>query len=121
MPLPELTTAQKYGPIFRARRVGLGLRGNEIGLPRSVWARLHRIEDGDEDPDCGWELLRQRIYAALIRRVTDHVKRGGNLAQLFDQVRGWPSYTLWAEYVTAKADLEIERELSGRGSDRAVV
>lgn len=61
--------------------------------------------------------MKDAIYKALLRRIADHVKNGGNLDQLIQQVRGWPAQTLYDEYITAKADLEIEAEQARRTSN----
>lgn len=75
------------GPKFRCRRVALGVCGSELEIPADVVSRLPWIEDGTEDPICGWHLLDVALRVHLIRIVGDHMWGGGEWSSLW--FAGW--------------------------------
>lgn len=75
------------GPLFRCRRVGLGISAAELVIPVRVQGRMPWIEDGTEDPECGWAELQSALYKALDRIVNDHLWGGGSSETL--RFAGW--------------------------------
>lgn len=64
--------------MHRAKRMALDLDVYELGLPLDVAGRLPWVEDGTEDPACGWPALHSALYQALGMYVRGHVAMGGD-------------------------------------------
>lgn len=94
------------GPRFRSKRVGLGIRGDELGLPAEVVARLPWIEDGTESPP-DWHELGALLRAALEARVRGHLERGGDWRDLL--LAGWSAAEIRTAVRNVRADLALAR------------
>lgn len=91
------------GPRFRARRMGLGVRSDRLGLPERVVFRMPWVEDGTEDPDCGWDVLDARLAAALEAFVSERMWGGQRWQDI--RISGWTALEISAAAATVMAEL----------------
>jgi hypothetical protein len=101
----SFVTASEQSARFRARRAVL--EPIELAIPPAVRARLLWIEDGTEEPACGWVVLEAALVEALERWLMARAEqiRAEGLASV--KLGVWKWEDIEAAWKTAQARLEL--------------